>query len=254
MSSAITGSPISAVAFRGEDEEKPEHAHCPQCVDAMVHPEDDDREPAIIFLDMDGVMINPWTYASFDENILSTINSLFPDLEDYQRCHSVLARGWNLDPSAVNYLHDLITRIERASLRPLIVLSSAWRNHATLEQFREKGFTKHRFCNYLCGKTAPRQSEVSWVEGHQFTQNARTLYQLELESRSDVIEFWLRDHGFDPERCRFIVIDDIDGEKSARFKGRFIQTMSYFLFEKKHVEEAAKALQLPNEKSWCSLL
>ncbi len=246
MNSISTTSPKTAVTYVSKGVEQPDHQHCPLCVDSMVHPKKDDRKPAIIFLDMDGVMIKNRHSSPLRDEIVLTLSKLFPDVKRYNDYQWTIAKGRHLHPTALENLHKLIKRIKKSGHRALVVLSSAWRNDATLQQLKEEAFTNHVFCKYLCGKAAPKRSDTRWTpeckQGFKFTKGAKEAFRLNLESRSDVIEFWLRDHGFDPNSTNFIVIDDCVGKKRERFGKRFIETDN--LFKDCHLEEASKVLKV----------
>lgn len=236
----------TSVTFVSKGQERPYHDHCPLCIDSMVHPADDNRKPAIIFLGMNGVMIDDTSWGPLRDEIRSTIDMLFPEVERHTEYQWAVAKGLHLDPHALKNLHDLIERIEQAGRHALVVLSSGWRNDATLEQHREEIFGPYEFSERLCGKIAPTKNEVRWTpeckQGFEFAKGAKESFGLTLESRSDVIEFWLRDHSFDPESANFIVIEEDDTDKRERFGQRFIQADS--LFKKEHFDQATEVLKV----------
>lgn len=247
MISATTVSPKTSILFLSENNIKPPHDHCPLCVDAMIHPKEDTRQPAFIFLDMDGVMIGDRFTSELQDKIKLTLDNLFPNADHrYNDYQWTIAKGRHLHPKALENLHTLIQRIEKSGQRALVVLSTAWRNDATLQQHREEAFIENKFCKYLCGKTAPQTNETSWTpeckQGFKFTKGAKESFGLKLKSRSDVIEFWLRDHGFNLDSTNFVVIDDENDDKRKRFGERFIHTS--YLFEDKHLELATTALNV----------
>lgn len=236
----------TSVTFFSEEIEKPNHEHCPLCVDSIVYPQENKRTPTIVFLDMDGVMIGDRFSSPLNDNIQLTLSTLFPQVKRTTDYHWTVAKGRNLHPDALQNLHNLIERIESSGQRALIVLSSAWRNDATLQQLREEAFTQHLFCNHLCGKTAPEKNETSWTpeskQGFNFAQGAKESFGLNLKRRADVIEYWLRDHGFEVGSTNFVVIDDDTSSDLQRFGERFIQT--YDLFREEHLKQAAKVLKV----------
>ena len=237
----------TSVTFFSEKIEKPYHEHCPLCIDSMVYPEQSNRTPIIIFLDMDGAMIGDRASSPLKDEIRLTLSTLFPQVKDFTDYHWTVAKGRHLHPHALQNLHSLIERIEGSGRRALVVLSSAWRNDATLQQHREEVFTQHLFCKYLCGKTAPEDDKTRWTpeckQGFSFTQGAKKSFGLDLKRKADVVEFWLRDHGFDLESTNFVVVDDDDIYSDfRRFGERFILT--YDLFREAHLEKAAKVLKV----------
>ena len=209
--------------------------HCPLCIPGMVFPIDDSRPPAVIFLDMDGVMAT----AGVAEKVRSTVEHQFPGVS-HQDYHWAVAWGRHLHPKALTNLHELIDRIEKAGSRALIVISSSWRNDVTTEQLPKDVFKEHHFSRYIAGKTATGPNEVS-IAGYDFVTSAKEKYGLGLEDRSEEIEHWLRAHDFDPKTTNYIVIDDNHAEYlSKRFGDRFIQTRTYF--RKQDLEKATTRL------------
>src|SRR5262245_9905325 len=122
----------TSVTFFSEEIEKPNHEHCPLCVDSEVYLKKDNRTPTIIFLDMDGVMIGDRFSSPLNDEIRLTLSALFPQVKDITDYHWTVAKGRHLHPHALQNLHSLIERIEASRQRALIVLSSSWRNDATL--------------------------------------------------------------------------------------------------------------------------
>lgn len=240
-------SPQPPPALISQETEKPYHKHCPLCVDSMVHPEDDNRTPAIIFLDMDEVMIADRIGYPLNQEITLTLRTLFPYVKISDSEYEwLIAKARHLNPHALRNLHSLIERIEASGQRALVVLSSAWRNEATLQQHREEAFAQHQFCKYLCGKTAPMNKETECTpeckQGFSFKERAEESFGINLETRADVIKFWLRDHGFDLISTNFIVIDDDPFYDLKKFEERLIQT--YDFFRKEHLEQATKFLKI----------
>lgn len=224
--------------------EKPYHEHCPLCVDSIVRPKQDKRTPAIIFLSMDGVMIGDRMSPVFRDKILSTLSTLFFQVENFNDYHWTVAKGRHLDPGALFNLHTLIERIEYSGRRALVVLTSGWRNDATLQQHREQVFRQHQFCKYLCGKTAPQYDDTQWTpecrQGFEFTRAAKHKFNLDLNNKGDVIEYWLRNHGFDLHSTNFVVINRHSIQK---FRNRLIQTDG-LLFQTKHLQQAIDLLRV----------
>lgn len=216
-----------------------QNRHCPLCVPSMVHPKEDSQKPALIFLDMDGVMDGNL------EKVETELKKMFPDAgkspTDYQW---IRAKGRNLNQTAADNLHTLIDRIKKAGQRPLIVLSSNWRNDATLEQHRREIFFQYRFSHHLCGKTAPLFYQGTLLpkryKEYNFTAQAQSSCELILERRANTIEYWLKDHDFPLDSTNFVVIDDDPYADLERFKGRFIETKTQFTEE--NVKQACSAL------------
>ena len=234
----------TSVTFFSEEIEKPQHGHCPLCVDSMVYPKEDIKTPAIIFLDMDGVMLADQSFPATAKKIELTLHHLFPQIKVITDYHWTIAKVKHLNPIALQNLNRLIDRIEASGQRALIVLSSSWRNDATLQQHREEIFAEQLFSKYLCGKTAPDNVAKRWTpeykQGFRFSEGAKESFGLKLEDKSDAIEYWLRDHGFDLDATNYIVIDD--DPQLGRFGEHFIRTDN--LFREKNLEQAANVLKV----------
>lgn len=218
-------------------------AHCPLCIPGMVSPTHDSRPGAMIFLDMDGVMITGRDENPLRKAITATRIKLFPEagsnlLFNYQ---CTIAKGRHLNPIALKNLHTLIERVERAGLRALVVISSGWRNDATTQQLREEAFQGYEFSKHIAGKTPPDDcgKTPESVAGHDFSTPAKEKYELSLRRRAEQIKYWLLEHGFDPKTSNFVVIDDCDEGFSECFGNRFVQT-GYLMLD----EDLAQATEV----------
>lgn len=208
--------------------------HCPFCIDSLLHPQNDPRSPAFIFLDMDGVMICGRKMPDFHERMSKLFFQMYPGESHISDHQSLYVNSELLDSNALDYLHHLIARIEMAGHRALIVLSTSWRNDATLLEFREKIFKKHIFSQHLCGKAPPEKTEISWAVDCVPDSNLKTT--------ADAIEYWLKDHGFDPTTTNFITLDDDPSRGLLRFGSRFIHIQC--LLNEKSIEQAAQILRV----------
>ena len=201
--------------------------------------------PTYIFLDMDGVMIGD--RMSGGSPLYTAIRKSIEEISTHPASPSefewTIAKGRNLNKGALTNLHTLIDRVEEAGRKALIVLSTAWRNDATVKQHREDAFAQHRFGELICGKTAPERGEQSWTPeykaGTDFSKEAEAK-GFELESRGATIRYWLHEHaGENPD---FIVIDDAHVDDLKQFGARFIET--YNILEAKHVDLACAVLKV----------
>ena len=216
------------------DEWRPNH--CPLCDYSMLYPEKNDKKPAIIFLDIDGVLIEQWRSSDLDDQIRSTLKQLFPHghkISYYSQHQQNVAHARHFDKGALKNLGTVIENIQESGLRPLIVLSSAWRHSSLLQQLCKDIYSQHKFSKYLCGKTpiefkAEAYLSVECKLGFEFNKGSQEKYNLELNNRANAIEFWLKDHRFDPTTANFIAIDDAHTEYLSRFGERFIKTESLF--------------------------
>lgn len=240
----------TSVKFFPDTIKRPDHPHCPLCIDSMIHPEQDERPPTFIFLDMDGVMLSGRGTPKYHKKMSKTFFQMFPGETTCNEYQSLFVNAEHLDPAALKNLQVLVERIEKAGNRALILLSTSWRYHTTLLEFREKVFAKHLFSQYLCGKVAPENSEakssVDCIQGFEFAEGAKERFGIDLKKTADAIEYWLRDHGFDPDATNFVVFDDDDSRGLSRFGPRYIHVSCYVysVLNEKHIEQAAQALKV----------
>lgn len=224
-----------------------QYVHCPLCHCDTLYPERDGRRPAIIFLDMDGVVMREGRYSGRMDLMLE---ELFPHVKElsnglYTPAQQLLVQARFLDLDALESLHELIDKIEASGLRPLLVITSAARHPVIIEQQRTEIYAQHKFSEYICGKTPPEDRfdsrySIEHKLGFDFSKNAQERYDLPLDSRGDAIEFWLRDHCFDPATANFVVLNYEDERSSlSRFGKKFIQIFS---FDSRDVEAVMKVL------------
>ena len=226
--SAVTWSPNVTEEWRPK--------HCPLCNYSMLYPEQDNKKPALIFLDIDGVLIEQWRSSELDDQIRSTKKQLFPHGHkiNYHSPHQQnIVHARHFDKKSLENLDRVIEKVQESGQRPLIVLSSAWRHSALLQQLCDDAYAQHTFSKYLCGKTpiefeAEECLSIECKLGFEFYKNSQEKYTISLDNRANAIEFWLKDHHFDPTTTNFIAIDDAHQEYLSRFGERFIETESLF--------------------------
>ena len=237
----------SAVSWSGGHKTWDTYVHCPLCHCPTLYPEGDGKKPALIFVDMDETMMPENRYR---DEIDLLLQKLFPHVEyhshhSYTKSQQLLASANFLDKDALESLHHIIDGVEAAGQRPLVVLTSAWRHPILLDQQRTDIYAQYKFGQYLCGKTPPEDrfdsdDAVECKLGFDFYENAQKHYQLPLKNRGDAIEFWLRDHHFDPATTNFVVIN-ADAHKSlSRFGQKLVSTG--YLLDSGDVEAAIDVL------------
>ncbi|WP_194847063.1 HAD domain-containing protein [Candidatus Neptunochlamydia vexilliferae] len=243
-SSAVTWSPKG-------NEDCRDYIHCPLCDWEMIYPKNDERKPALIFLDIDGVLIDAIHPPEVYSKIRETMKELFPYAqESFSGYQQNIATARCFKEEAVACLDKVIEGVEASGQRPLVVLSSSWRHACFLDQHRCDAYGQYKFSKYLCGKTSIdyRSEEMLSVEsklGFEFYEAAEKEYGIQLKDRASAIEFWLRDHGFDPNRANFVVIDDNQMEKLSKFGNRFVTTK--WLMNESDADAAIEALTFTNE-------
>jgi hypothetical protein len=216
--------------------------HCPLCIQPLQH-----NNPAFIFLDIDGVLIDRMSNDT-SEKIRTSIKEIFSkktnSSENFTELEWRIAAAHHFNQSPLENLNSLIIKIQKT--RPVhIILSSQWRNDGTLEEIRNQMFVQHPFSSIIIGKTPPRDRE-RWAPeikyGYSFEVIAKEKYNLELRSRANQITFWLRDHEL--ENADFVILDDYDDDLSQRFPDRFVYISSFLTG--KEVDEALKILKIPH--------
>lgn len=200
--------------------------HCRLCVHI---PTVKLKNSAIVFLDMDGVMINR---NNCMESILKTQFAKFG--KDATNLQNRIAAAYHLDEIAVQSLKLLIEKIE--AIKPAyIVISSAWRQDCTLDELKNEVFGipgLEMFKERIIGKT-PSSKNDSWAiksdryfqknpdtEKIHFEDLAKEKYEISLNFRSGEIAFWLAFHKV--EDCDFIILDDDCFAHLEHFGKRFI--------------------------------
>lgn len=241
-SSGASGLPKTTVRYEGEGEAPP-HTHCPLCVASMIDPKELEKPLFFMFLDMDGVMSDRLSNSKTETKIKETVYKIFPNAGNRPNHYQwTLAKGRCLNTHSVEKISDLIRLIEDLNLQPLIVLSTAWRNDATLEQHIKEAFSEVGFGQYICGKTAPEDWEFSYTpeykQGFRFEEGADK-FDIKLNNRAQTIRYWLKDHGFSPEKTHFAILDDCDDKLSKTFGERFIPINSFPL-KLSHVTQVMK--------------
>ena len=237
--SAVTWCPV-------EDRHGLSYVHCPLCDYQMIYPRDKERNPAIIFLDIDGVLIELVRPTEVVEKIEATKKELFPHQKGhYSGYQQNIATARHFNRDAIAGLDKIIEKIENSGQRPLVVLSSSWRHASWLNELRSDAYSQYKFSHYLCGKTSldcqvEKHLSVESKCGFEFYKTAQEVYGIQLENRANAIEFWLKDHGFDSEGTNFIVLDDEHEESLSKFGQRFIKTK--WLLKETNVQAAIDIL------------
>lgn len=222
------------------------YVHCPLCDYHRIFPKNDERNPALIFLDIDGVLIELVPPEEVFEKINRTLEELFPNAKgSYSPYQQNIATARYFNRNAIASLDKILERIEESGQRPLVVLSSSWRHASWLNEHRRDAYGQYKFSQYLCGKTSldDKSEEYLSVEvkqGFEFYKAAQEAYGIKLDDRAGAIEFWLRDHGFDLDIANFVILDDDYVEPLERFGKRFIRTR--FLLSNANAEAAAEVL------------
>lgn len=223
--------------------------------------------PALIFLDIDGVLSDYTTNESTRKKIKKTYRKIM----DSERQYSLLPKdeAFNLvfrkatthhfSKTAVLNLKSLIDRVTKER-ELFIVISSSWRNGVSLEDLQKHVFADHPgLARRIIGKT-PDDDEALYerfggienIPSEIKTSSAISLekHGLELNDlRGRQIEFWLKEHAAEWDIYSYAIIDDIDdgttSEILERHLGRFVKVDTQQLLSEKNVDHACAALRVP---------
>ncbi|MFQ5728842.1 MAG: HAD domain-containing protein [Waddliaceae bacterium] len=216
-------------------------SHCPLCIQPI------DINSTLIFLDIDGVILEDRSTPYFAYKILKTFEEVFGGKVGISREYTALewrtVTARNLTEQPLDNLYRLIDRIQRVHRSARIVLSSAWRNNGTMQEIRDTMFATHEFSKLIIGKTPPADGDHYAPEiqtGQKFGPIAKEKYGLSLKSRAEQIDFWLREHAL--QQVDFVILDDEDDSLSHKFGDRFVH-VDYLLSEQE-INLACKILHL----------
>ena len=208
-------------------------SHCSLCLNHCLNT---DPKPALIFLDIDGVLIDP-SKPSTSAKIHATLKEKFskkPGSHLYSSLTLRAATAYHFDPDAIKNLEDLIERIQK--VRPVrIILSSSWREDGTLAEIRENMFANCSFADIIVGKTPSYDAEFK--NGHRETD-----YNLSLHNRVGQIKYWLLDHQMG--ECPFVIFDDEDNNISEYFPNHFVHVKNGHFLSKANINSALQILKI----------
>lgn len=202
------------------------------CV-ATVNP----KPMRIAFLDIDGVLLDP-------KEIPEDFKKAF--LKAIKDGDTVTLKTKGVDRfshDALKLLQELIEASLRDGFSFGIVISSSWRAHLSLDQFKEL-VKDHMFAKYIIGKTADHTDTLisfsDKLSPYKFTLN-----------RGELVETWLKTYSEAYNVVNFCVLDDQDD------KNCFSELLpDYFVHCKKGVfskEDSERSLQILNTRRHASI-
>ena len=185
------------------------------------------KEPYIIFLDIDGVLLSDWEKHQASHYPSKEGIEAANQHESYLRLHSnsysnnywSLVIAHHFSKQAVENLSLLIQRIESVA-KPQIVISSSWRQGHTPQELRSIYFAMHPFAKHIIDKTPD---------------------EIPFANRAQEIQYWLNQH---PEIKHFVILDDIDERLSKFFGESFIHIHDRYLLTEADVEKVLAASSL----------
>lgn len=167
----------------------------------------DPKSPAIIFLDIDGVLnyLPGHHKCPSEDKIAEKATEIFNKSRDALKTRELaIAQSRLFSIESVKNLHHLLKKVQK--LRPVqIVISSAWRLRRTTEELKDF-FATHLFSDLIIDKTPDRVS----------SQNHPT----KPLSRGHEILFWLQNHA--TSLTKYAIIDDCDLGISNLFERNFV--------------------------------
>lgn len=199
---------------------------------------------AVIFLDVDGVLIGSRDIDPLATSIRSKLVELFGEKEERYRGYSELqwriAASYFLDSAAVERLERLI-RLASDQMEVVIVLSSSWRMDGDLSQIQSQMFAGREFAKWIVDKT-PDEDWWRRRRGEEaLSPVCLAKYGFPLGTRGAEIDFWLRENREKWDIEGFVILDDWDSGISKRFSDRFVKVESVLTEE--DVEKAYRILR-----------
>jgi hypothetical protein len=199
------------------------------------------KPTAVIFLDCDGVIMGDRFIAPLNDLIIQTAAKLFKKNQgltcDYTGFEWRVATSHHFDPSALQMLNDIISKIELNGFNVEIVISSAWRKSGTVDQVVNEMFKACNFSKYIVDKTPddnePNINELSLTK-YGFKPGM---------DRSLQIAYWLGENWEKRNIQSFVILDDKHQTKlSSRFPRNFIHVNEGNLLQLTHVQMAHNIL------------
>ncbi len=209
---------------------------------ASLTPVSSSEDPVfVIFLDSDGVIMGNRTSPDAHERIQKKIEELFGErggnCRNYTPLEWRIAQSHFFSPKALANLDKLIERVSKVA-RVVIVISSGWRNHGTVEEIKDRMFAVAAFSKLIIDKI-PDEDDLRVKKGEiPLAPIAKEKYGIDLTTRGGQIEFWLRENWEKYHIKSFAILDDDDNGISSRFPRNFVHIKSYELFSEANAEKA----------------
>jgi len=188
---------------------------------SIAHSSEIQRPLSIIFLDIDGVLMDwrhlPQMRAKIEQKAIELFGQdYFTDLQwktAGSHCFLETAVG------------SLVKLIEKASevADVGIVLSSSWRLDCTFDEIKNQMFANLPFSMLFIDKIPDDDVRRKSRGEEELSPIALIKYGFTLDTRGSQIDYWLREHHASLNIKSFVIIDDVDDEISSRFADNFVK-------------------------------
>lgn len=199
------------------------------------------RPLSIIFLDIDGVLMNWHPLDQVRERVGQKAFELFGG-GYYTDLQWKTAGSYCFLESAVDNLVHLIERVKEER-DVAIVLTSSWRLDCTVEEIKNHMFAIRPFSKFIIDKISDDDERRKKRGEEALSPIALMKYGFPLENRGLQIDYWLREHHAKLNIKSFVIIDDVDDGISSRFSDNFIKINS--LLSPLEAQKACEVLLRP---------
>jgi hypothetical protein len=188
--------------------------------------QEDQRPIAIIFLDIDGVLIGTRDLDPLPTLIRQKLVELFGPKDDQYREYTALqwriAASHFLQQSALENLEQLIQKVSAVS--PVsIVLTSAWRLDGNSDEIKSQMFANSSFSKFIIDKTPDEDWWRRRKGEEELSPIALEKYGFSLRTRGSEIDYWLRENWEKWHIQNFVILDDCDNGISKLFPDQFVE-------------------------------
>jgi hypothetical protein len=209
----------------------------------MVFAEEVKKPLAVIFLDIDGVLMGARDLDPLSTWIRQKLVELFgakdPKYRDYTELQWRIASSYFLNEPAVANLEKLIQRVSKVS-DVAIVLSSAWRLDGNADEIRNQMFKTTSFAPLIIDKTPDEDWWRRRKGEEELSPVALRKYGFSLGSRGAEINYWLLENQEKWDVKNFVILDDVAYGILGRYPDNFVEV--YRLLSEEDIEKAYQIL------------
>jgi len=183
------------------------------------------RPLSVIFLDIDGVLMNWHPLDQVRARIERKAFELFGG-GYYTDLQWKTAGSYCFVESAVENLVNLIEEVKKETAIA-IVLTSTWRLDRTVDEITNQMFSSRPFSRLIIDKIADDDALRKKRGEEELSPIALAKYGFALENRGAQIDYWLRENYLKLNIKNFVIIDDMDDGLSARFNRNFVKIREF---------------------------